>query len=102
MITFSLTADIKQGRYNEAIAWAKERAAFVSAQNCSYPLTVHVPVAGREHSVTFVQGFENLAEMEAFQSKMESMEEHLEAMAHGHNEFFVEGTVESRIYHKLA
>ncbi|MFT4924044.1 MAG: antibiotic biosynthesis monooxygenase (ABM) superfamily enzyme [Phenylobacterium sp.] len=102
MITYSLSHDIKCGKYNEAVAWAKERAAWVNDQpNCKEPVTVHIPVVGKQDSLVFVQAFDSLDEMHSFQQACEEDTTHQAKMSQGHEELFVEGSTESKLYKKV-
>jgi hypothetical protein len=100
MIIFALTAQAKTGRFTQALNWAKDRAAWVSKQGCKEPVTVHVPVSGKEHSIVFMHAFDSLEEMHEFQTKVEADKEHRAAMGKG-LELIVEGSVESTIYEKV-
>lgn len=102
MITYSLSHDIKNGKYNEAIAWAKERADWVNSQpNCKEPVTVHVPFVGDDSSIVFVQAFDSLEEMQVFQAACEEVPAHRDAMIDGHEKLFIEGSSKSKIYKQI-
>lgn len=102
MISYSLSHDIKNGKYNEAVAWAKERVKWVNSQpNCKEPVTVHVPVVGDDHTIVFVQAFDSLEEMHSFQESCESNPDHQSAITDGHESLFVEGSTKSKIYKKI-
>jgi diaminopimelate epimerase len=101
MISFALSITAKIGRFSEALEWAKERAAWVSAQGCSKPVTLHVPVAGKEHTIVFVQGFDSLEEMHSFQKRVEANPEHRDSMNRAIRELVVEGSVESTVYEQI-
>ena len=100
-ISFALSAQIKEDRFYDAVEWAKERAASVTARSAGSPVTLHVPIAGKENTIVFVQGFDSLNELHEFQTNVESDGSHRESMIKGIREFFIEGTVESTIYERV-
>ena len=102
MISFALSMQAKTGCFVEALAWAKERASWVSAQKgAQRPTSVHMEVSGNEHRIVFVQGFDSLAALEQFQKHCEALPEHQAAIAKGLREYIVEGSVQSTIYEQV-
>lgn len=102
MISFALSMNIKHGCYAEALAWAKDRAAWASAQKgAKRPTSIHMEVSGDEHKIIFVQGFDSLAELEHFQNHCEAQPEHLAEIARGLREHIVEGSVKSMLYKQI-
>ena len=69
MITWVRSIQRAEGKDNEARQWALDIAQYVNTLGPQHPCQVMRKCFGELGSIMWVQSFENLAEMEAFQIK---------------------------------
>lgn len=74
MIKWTRSIKARDGKFHEALDWAKEIAEHVNSLGPAHPVQVYVPKFGDLNSIIWAWDFEDLAAMEAFQKKYEADE----------------------------
>ena len=99
MIAFYRSVTIDSGKQVSAMAFAHEIAAYVRDKH-GVDIRIGVPIGGNPNRVGWSAQYENLAALEASQTKMLSDPKYLELVAKGQQNF-IPGTAYDEIWRIL-
>ena len=98
MITAVRTANIHDGKANEAVAWAIKTATYVS-ENLGVNLQVMRNVGGPVFQLHWVSNYESLAAYEAAMARIEADEGYQGLLAEGRNQgLFIASSIIDNLY----
>jgi len=99
MIRFVRTASIAQGKFGDAIAFAKQISEYLKRQH-GLQLEVMLPVGGNPQRVAWRAEYESLAALDALQTKLLLDREYLDLVAKGSGNF-IAGSLNDAIWRTI-
>ncbi len=96
MIALYRSGSIAPGKIREALAFAKEISAYITAQT-GVEVSVAVPVGGNPNRVGWAARFDNLAGMEEMMTKLTTDEKYMELVA-DNSAHFIAGSIHDEIW----
>ena len=95
MVRWMRTARIKNGKFVDAITWAKEIAAFVEKKHKTPKVDVCVDAVGRMGTIRWIADYEDLSSFEKVQTKLMADAEYFQRVKEGTSkDLFIEGSFE--------
>src|SRR5437899_9309700 len=95
MVRWMRNARIKDGKFVDAITWAKEVAAFVEKKHKTPRVDVCVDSLGRVGTIHWIVDYEDLASFERVQTKLMADAEYFQRVKEGiSKDLFIEGSFE--------
>ena len=99
MIRFVRSASIAPGKFADSVAFAKQISEFIKRQ-FGIQVEVMMPVGGNPQRIAWRAEYENLAALDAAQTRMLTDREYLDLVAKGSNNF-IAGSVNDVIWRTI-
>lgn len=99
MIAFYRSASIAQGKVASALAFAKEISAHIK-DKAGVDVSIAVPIGGNPNRVGWAARYDNLAALDAMQTKLMTDAKYMELLGKGADNF-IPGSVHDEIWRVL-
>ena len=97
MIKMVRTAQTRSGRFGEALTLSNKVTAHVNTLGPNHPMQSCTLIGGSINSLAWIMDFDDLNDMQQFQSKMDADPEFLEQIREL-STYFVDGSVHEQLY----